>query len=252
MKLRQNGGIDQWPGDSIAAVSIVFDGTLPEHVRAAHLLSEFNTEGTFFAYAPHLLENIVGWKGAIEHGHELGNHALYGMADRDGLLPPLDSATVRSEVEDLDILLDELGATCSSIASPMVGSSVGEDGIPTLASVIEETIVKLNAEAFAEVFPNYSAARGALVGVNTGPIDCSNLRSFSADGLDGDSLCVLAQIGISQRAWTILTFGGAGNPVFDENALRRLLMWFDGKPIWVAPINRVVRHVTNSSVPVSR
>ncbi|MEQ1821329.1 MAG: hypothetical protein ABL949_02345 [Fimbriimonadaceae bacterium] len=229
----------------------MFDGTLPEHVRAAHLLSEFNVQGTFFAYAPNLLEDISGWRRAIELGHEIGNHALYGMADRDGLLPQLESTTVRSEVEELDTLLDELGVSCSSIASPMVGSIVGEDGVPTLASVIEETIVKLNAEQFADIFPDYSAARGALFGVNTSPIDCSNLQSFPADDLDGDSLCVLAQVGISQRAWTILTFGGAGNPVFDENALRRLLVWLDGKPIWVAPINRVVRHLTNRSVTIS-
>jgi peptidoglycan/xylan/chitin deacetylase (PgdA/CDA1 family) len=250
LKLRQNESINTWPGDSIAAISFAFDGTLAEHVSAARLLSEFNVCATFFAYAPNLLEDISGWREIAEAGHELGNHALYGLADRDGLLPELDPDAFFAELADLDALLSELGVNCATIACPMVSERTEDPGKPSITAVLEQAIGRMNDEQFEPFLPNYSAVRGPRIGVNTLPINPFDLRSFPADILDGDSLCVMAQIGISQRAWTILTFGGVGSPIFDEAALRRLLEWLQSKPVWVAPIQSVVRHVAAKSVPL--
>ncbi|MEQ1933874.1 MAG: hypothetical protein ABL962_08345 [Fimbriimonadaceae bacterium] len=214
------------------------------------MLSEFNMQGSFFAYAPNLLEDISAWR-EVAQGHELGNHALYGLADRDGLLPELDPDAFYAEVTDLDALLGEIGVSCTTIACPMVSTLADDTGLPSLGAIIEDTVVRLNDHQFAPILHNYSAARGPRIGVNTMPINPTDLHSFPADGLDGDSLCVLAQIGISQRAWTILTFGGAGNPVFDESALRRFLEWIQSKPVWIAPIRQVVRHLSGAGVVVS-
>ncbi len=67
------------------ALSFSFDDVEPSHYKViAPLLEQFDVRGTFFVNAG-LLENesIEGYKKALAHGHELGNHTFEHVKLKD-------------------------------------------------------------------------------------------------------------------------------------------------------------------------
>ena len=74
-----------WPNNRSMALSFSFDDVEPSHYKViAPLLEQFDVRGTFFVNAG-LLENesIEGYKKALAHGHELGNHTFEHVKLKD-------------------------------------------------------------------------------------------------------------------------------------------------------------------------
>lgn len=240
----------EWPDGKIAAISLTYDGTLPEHlIDALPALVENDLKGTFYAYPPNLLNDPDGWRSACRDGHEIGNHPLYEAVDKEGLLPELPFEAIEAEVEDGKHLCQELGCQNHSFAYPAVATFSDNEGLPVVPSMVRETIVRLNGLALNDaVEDHYEVARSPIDGFNLpGETDLLHVKSYSADGLDGESLTVLAQMGISQHAWVVLVFSGLMTSGFDPKAHQHLCRWLSKQhsSLFIAPVVDVAATISS-------
>jgi hypothetical protein len=114
-----DSGAFTWPGGATRAISLTYDGALPEHLELVFpLLERVSLKATFFATPTSLLKNPVAWRKVADAGHEIGNSSLYGVTV-DGRL---DNWTLQMVRDDLDMtqkmIEDVLGVTPRSFALP--------------------------------------------------------------------------------------------------------------------------------------
>src|SRR5262249_18348919 len=97
-----------WPKGSKAAISICYDGGLPEQLLLAEpLLRTLGLNASFFLSATFFLENPKAWAAMASHGHEIGNHSLFGVTGPDGELPNWTLEMVRTDLKWTESLLRE-------------------------------------------------------------------------------------------------------------------------------------------------
>jgi peptidoglycan/xylan/chitin deacetylase (PgdA/CDA1 family) len=108
-----------WPENKTAAISLTFDGGLPEHYElVAPILEEHGVQGTFFVTVPALLENPEAWRKLVAQGHEVGSHSLLGISER-GHLPAWTLEMVRDDIAATDKgIVEILGQPVTSFAMP--------------------------------------------------------------------------------------------------------------------------------------
>lgn len=64
-----------WPKYKRAALSITFDDARPSQLEnGIPLLDRYDLKGTFYVMSRAVEKNLDGWKSALAHGHEIGNH----------------------------------------------------------------------------------------------------------------------------------------------------------------------------------
>jgi len=87
-----------WPAGIRVAVSLTYDGALPEHLDVAGpTLESLGFRGTFFLSPTRTLENVQGWQTMAEAGHEMGNGCLLGVSD-EGRLPNWSLRMVEQDI----------------------------------------------------------------------------------------------------------------------------------------------------------
>jgi len=242
-----------WPTPFIAGVSLTYDGARPEHLdHAIPELERARLKGTFFIESGACAERIAEWRGAVELGHELGNGFLSNSTDSDGLIPHWPSGTLEDECRDADELIETIsGRKPTSFAHPCVRTEWSESGIPVVSEILGTTIMRINDEALAPLAASYTCARVPQDGFNPVPgFNPKRIRCYVADQLDGDSLCVLAHLGISQGAWVVFTFSGLRINPFLLDAHAQFVQWLAERreSVMVGTISEVVAGFGLSSV----
>lgn len=234
-----------WPGKARGGVSLTYDGALPEHLSdVVPVLDAHALRGTFFAYPPNLVQSALEWKRVAESGHELGNHCLMGLADRDGMLPDVDPVSALEDVIESERLFEELfpGAE-HSFARPAV-RGFGETLDPIVPPIIRSSILRLNDHVCELAIERFPAARAAQDGLNK-PGETSPLavRSMLADGLDAESLTLFVEFAMAQRSWVVFVFGGLRDSVFDPAAHEGLCRFLaaNQESVMTAPLVEIAR-----------
>ncbi len=232
-----------WPNKTVAAVSLAFDGTHSDHIRLRDELAVLGTQATFYCDAPGLLADVPGWKAAASYGHELGNHALLGACDPDGLIARMSAETVEAEILEMrDLLQETFGVGKHSAALPLVKTWPDDAGLPSVPDVIHRTIVRLNEETLLPALaPLYDAIRTPGGRFNAPEDNLQQLKTCRIDGLDAVSVGLIAQIAISQEAWVILSAQKA-----DYDTMIQIVKWLRRQPVWVAPVIEVANHLRES------
>ncbi len=230
----------RWPQDAVAAVSLTFDGGTPGTLAVRDGLHRHGTRATFYVDAPTLLGDIEGWRRASQAGHELGNHALLGACDDDGLIARMSQETLREEVAELeDLLRESFTEAVHSAALPLVKTWTDDAGIPSIPDVIQRTIVRLNEEALLPILSEQFGAIRTPGGRFFSPSDSLHeLPSCRVDGFDSIAIGLIAQIAISQKAWVILS---SSDP--DPASTMQIVKWLSRQPVWVAPVIEVAQFV---------
>ncbi len=237
-----------WPQNAHAAVSFAFDGAGGAHVSLRDDLKALGMAATFYCDAPGLLEDVAGWTAAVKHGHEIGNHALLGACDLDGLLARMSFDAISEEVDDFCALLrNTFGVKQHSAAMPLVKTWPDEAGLPAVPEVIHRTIVRLNDDALYPVLDTrYDTIRSPNGRFNAPEDDRKSLRTCRIDGLDAVSVGLIAQVAISQQAWVILSARHA-----EPATILQIANWLKRQDVWVAPVIQVAKHL-QESFPVAR
>jgi len=66
----------RWPAGKQAALSLTFDGARFSQVDTGlALLDKYGIKATFYVSVDNLEKRLEGWKRAVAHGHEIGNHS---------------------------------------------------------------------------------------------------------------------------------------------------------------------------------
>jgi hypothetical protein len=218
----------KWPDPYQGAVSLCYDGSLPNQLdQVVPLLDSLAFAGTFFSYPPNLIEAFSGWRDVASYGHEIANGFLWGITNADGLVPQWPQETLETEFLEAEALLQPLQPGHPlALSHPSVRTSWGANGLPAIEDVVASVSLKLNEECLGQLSHTAEVVRTARQGLNVrADLRFKELKCYVADELDGDSLCMLAHIALSQGAWLILVFNAMRDSSFDAEAHEQFCRW---------------------------
>lgn len=215
-------GESVWPDEARSAISLTFDGGLPEHLELVFpILEEHEVKATFFVTPPALLENPVAWKKVAQAGHEIGSHSFYKATDDGSLV-----------AWTLDMVREDLRMTEKGIAE------ICEVPVASFALPGEKTECA-EGDYMAVLSRLYSYIRSPLSHPNLAEtFDPHKIGSLFWRDLVGPVEAFLP----SEDNWNVVVF----EPFFEvgaeaaEDDLRFLLAHLaKRKDIWVAPMGVV-------------
>ncbi len=229
-------------GKKRGAVSLTYDGTSAEHLHhVLPLLAECGLHATFYANPATLLEAPQPWRKAWVHGHEIGNHSLYDLADSDGLLPELSPDIAFEDVRDTERLLEEFfPGTPRSFALPAVRGFT-ETLSPSVPLILRASIIRLNDQTCNRAASLFEVVRSPHDGLNRpGEVVLGAVKTMLGDGMDADSLCLVSEIAMSQGAWVVFVFDGLREQPMDRVAHAGFCRWLGEHrdEVEVAPLVR--------------
>jgi|GEM_PF-7134113 len=218
-----------WPKGAKAAVSLAFDGGLPEHVElVAPALDEHGLKGTFFVTVPNLLENPAKWKRLAENGHEIASHSLKGVTENGKLT-----------AWTFDMLRDDLRMTEKGIAE------ICEAPVTSFALPGEET--ECNEGDYKPILTHlYTAIRSPLSHPNPGvETDLLNVGSLFWEDLVGQIESYLPEHG----HWNVIVFErffGLDVQAAEDDLRFLIAHLVKHEEIWTAPVNAVSEWISHA------
>lgn len=224
-----------WPPGTVAAVSLTFDGGTRAQFNTLRCLAELGGRGTLYLDAPTFLDHLSEAQELAHEGVELGNLALNGATDEDGLIARMPETAIDDEVTSMKRLLLGMFDRRHSAAMPLVKTFIGDSGLPVIPQIIHRSIVRMNEEHLGGVLrSHYDVVRTPADGFNE-PTLTQDLKCYRADELDAVALGIVTQIAISQGHWLILSFG----PRADLSSVLTYARWLVRQPVWTAPVIEV-------------
>lgn len=209
------------------AVSLTYDGTSAAHLHdVVPVLEENRLRATFYASPPALLEAPQPWRKVWAQGHEIGNHSLFDLADGDGLLPETSPDAIYEDVRETERLLEELfPGTPRSFALPTVRGFT-ETLNPTVPPILRASIIRLNDQTCKRATSLFEVIRSPHDGLNRpGEVLLGAVRTMVADGMDRESLSLVTEIAMSQRAWIVFVFDGLRDHPMDRAVHEGFCKW---------------------------
>jgi hypothetical protein len=225
-----------WPMGARAAVSLSYDGGLPEQLFLAEpLLRAFGFHATFYLSATFFLENSRAWAGLASQGHEIGNHSLFGVTGPRGELPNWTLEMVETDLQMTESLLRDYlpGPHDRSFAYP------GDN--PITAEGPYESVVD----------HHFRWARTRQEGINHA-VFCNprSLRAVLSFGKSGAGLVQKAEETLELGAWAIFVFEGigAGNDSCGERDHELLLRHLAARQddFYIAPVREIADYVVRA------
>ncbi len=217
-----------WPGEAKAAISLTYDGGLPEHLYLVEpLLRTLEFNATFYLSATFFLENPRAWAALAGQGHEIGNHSLFGVTGPGGELPNWTLEMVETDLRHTELLLREFvpGQAERSFAYPGDNPITGEG---PYMSVVEE---------------NFHWARTMQEGLNHA-VFCKSqaLQVVRSQGLSGAGLIERAEEAIELGAWAVFVFEGIGQGERDHEILLRHLA-AKRSELYIGPVRDIAAYI---------
>ncbi|MCL5885089.1 MAG: polysaccharide deacetylase family protein [Deltaproteobacteria bacterium] len=218
--------ITSWPENKAGAVSLAFDDGCQSHASLGiPALDARGLKGTFF-----LVINDIGgyspawssWKNAAITGHEIASHTM-----SHPYLTSLSLTQVQSELAGAQAAIDAQipSRRCLSFAYPYgaLNSSV--------ASIARNI---------------YIASRGISCGLNSEPIDFSNVSACSPD--DGDDIYAQADAAEQQGKWLVafihsLDGGRDCWGSWEIDMWTTYLDYLKDKNLWVGTFGAAAKHI---------
>jgi len=224
-----------WPGGAKAAISLTYDGGLPDHLLLAEpLLRTLGLHATFYLSATFFLENPRAWASMADQGHEIGNHSLFGVTGPRGELPNWTLEMVGTDLQMTETLLHD------NLPGPAERSFAYPGDLPITAEGSYESVVDRH----------FKWARTRQDGLNHA-VFC-NLRSLlavSSFGQSGAGLVERAEEAMDLGAWCVFVFEGLGVGATscgegDHEVLLRHLA-SQGDDLYIAPVRDVAGYVSS-------
>jgi len=218
--------ITTWPDNRKGAVSLAFDDGCQSHVSLGiPALDARGYKGTFFLvidsigdYSP----SWNSWRSAAGAGHEIASHTM-----SHPWLTDLSSSQLQYEIVNSKAAIDTQipSQQCLSFSYPY---GVFNGSVASMAQSI------------------YIASRGISCGLNSDPIDFSNVKACSPD--DGDDIYDQADAAESQRKWLVafihsLDGGRDCWGSWEIDMWTTYLDYLKGKNLWVGTFGAAVKYI---------
>lgn len=226
-------------------MSLTFDGGTLAQFDALRLLADLGIRSTLYLDAPTFLDHLAASRDLANEGIELGNLALHGATDDDGLIARMPPETVLDEVESMKRLLLGMFDRRHSAALPLVKVLTGESGLPVIPQIIHRSIVRLNDDLVGNVLrERYDTIRTHRDGFNEA-VAQRELACYRGDCMDAVGLGLVTQIAHSQGSWLVLSFG----PKADLEPVQMFARWLVRQRIWIAPVIEVADWLAAAQQP---
>jgi peptidoglycan/xylan/chitin deacetylase (PgdA/CDA1 family) len=233
-----------WQGKQCAVVLTYDDAIDVDLDNALPTLDSLKLRGTFYLIgsAPAVSRRLGEWRRAAQHGHELGNHALFHPCDGSlpgrGFVTPdndLSKYTVSRAVAEIranNTLLHAIdGKTAHTFAYPCGDRQIG------------------GVYFYDQLKPDFVAARGVTSGLQTAAqVDLTNVDCYMINGQDSKYMIDLVKQ--AQQTHTLLVFlfhgvGGGHSLNVDLAAHRQLLHYLKAHEhdIDIAPMVEVAERI---------
>jgi hypothetical protein len=225
-----------WPDGAKAAVSLTYDGGLPDHLLLVEpLLRVLDMHATFYLSATFFLENPRAWAALATRGHEIGNHSLFGVTGPRGELTNWTLEMVDTDLHMTETLLRDYlpGPAERSFAYPGDNPITAEGPYD---SVVEQ---------------HFRWARTRQEGLNHA-VFCNprSLRAIPSFTMSGAGMVQKSEEALDLGAWIIFVFEGLGSGARScsdrdhELLLRHLAA---RRPdLYIAPVRDVAEYVVNA------
>lgn len=225
-----------WPDGAKAAISLTYDGGLPDHLMLAEpLLRVLGLRATFYLSATFFLENPRAWAALATQGHEIGNHSLFGVTGSRGELPNWTLEMVETDLQMTESLLRDY------LPGPAERSFAYPGDVPITSEGPYDGVVD----------QLFHWARTRQVGLNHA-IFCNPhaLRSLPSFDLSGAGMVQKAEEALDLGAWAIFVFEGigAGKDSCGERDHEVLLRHLAarGDELYIAPVRDVAEYVISA------
>lgn len=233
-----------WQGKQCAVVLTYDDAIDADLDNALPALDSLKLRGTFYLIgsAPAVAKRLPEWRRAAQHGHELGNHALFHPCDGSlpgrGFVTPdndLSKYTVSRAVAEIRAnitLLNAInGKMARTFAYPCGDRQIG------------------GVYFYDQLKPDFVAARGVTGGLQTAAqVDLNNVDCYMINGQNGQYMIDLVKQ--AQKSHTLLVFlfhgvGGGHSLNVDLAAHRQLLRYLKAheRDIDIAPMVEVAERI---------
>jgi hypothetical protein len=231
-----------WPDGKRAALSLTFDDArLSQADFGLPVLDEQNARATFYVSFGALEQRLDIWRGAIESGHEIGNHTTSHPCSgnfafsRHKALEEFSLERMEKELTDANAKIDELlGVTPRTFAYPCGQTFVGR------------------GENFQSYVPlvakHFRAGRGFNAESTNAPEFCdpAHLFGVDADNKSPDQLLEWVENAVRENAWLIFAahnVGPTSRQTISEESLAQLCEFARDNGIWLDTVSNVVEHV---------
>jgi peptidoglycan/xylan/chitin deacetylase (PgdA/CDA1 family) len=234
-----------WPEGKRMALSLSFDDARLSQVEGGTaLLDSFDVKGTFYVVPAQVAERLDGWKAAVAHGHEIGNHTLIHPCSgnypwsRQKALEDYTLKRIKKELADANEQIEKLlGVKPRVFAYPCGQSFVGR-GVNTKSFVPVVAKLFFTGRTYRDKTPN-------------DPLICdfAQLTGIDMDEQDFEDILPLLERAKQNNQWLILgghEMGEEGSQTTRLSMLRKLLQ-YAGDPahgVWVAPVGTVAGYVS--------
>ncbi len=237
-----------WPDGKKAALSLSFDDARQSQViQGTQLLNKYGVKATFYVVPEAMNPVLEGWKAAVAHGHEIGNHTLYHPCTgnfawaRDHALEDYTLDQMRQELETANQQIKNLlGVEPASYAYTCGQKFVGR-GKNT------KSYIPLIAELF-------SSGRGFLDETANAPgyLDLAQLTGIESDGKDFAEIRPILETAKQQGTWVVLSgheMADDGDQTTRLSMLEELITYAQdpANDIWLATVGEVAAYIEQQS-----
>jgi peptidoglycan-N-acetylglucosamine deacetylase len=233
-----------WPEGKKMALSLTFDDArLSQADTGIPLFDRYDVKATFYISPGSMLERLDIWKGAVDNGHEIGNHSMVHPCSgnfqwsRSRALENYTLYDMETELDSASRFIKEyLGVYPVSFAYPCGQTFVGR-GINT------KSYVPLVASMF-------DSGRGWLDGGpnDAGFTDMAQLRGVELDGKSFDQIIPLIEEAKKSGGWLILAgheIGSGGRQTSLTETIEAILQYATdpANGIWIDSVGRIASYV---------
>jgi sialate O-acetylesterase len=219
------------------AINIDLDNVIPA-------LDSLGLKGTFYIIgsSPVVNKRLNEWRIAAQHGHELGNHALFHPCD--GSLPSrtfvspdndLSKYTVTRAVEEIRVnntLLKAIdGKNIRTFAYPCGDLKIGD------------------VYFYNDLKNDFAGARGVSPGLQTAAqVDLTNIDCYAINGQSAEYMIDLVKKAQASHTLLVFLFHGVGgghsiNVSLDAHSKLIHYLKDNEKNIWIAPMVNVAEKI---------
>lgn len=233
-----------WNGKQCAVVLTYDDAIDIDLDNVIPALDSLGLKGTFYIIgsSPVVNKRLNEWRSAAQHGHELGNHALFHPCD--GSLPgrsfvspdnDLSKYTVTRAVEEIRVnntLLKAIdGKNLRTFAYPCGDLKIGD------------------VYFYNDLKNDFAGARGVSPGLQTAAqVDLTNIDCYAINGQSAEYMIDLVKKAQASHTLLVFLFHGVGgghsiNVSLDAHSKLIHYLKDNEKNIWIAPMVDVAEKI---------
>lgn len=239
----------EWPDGKKVALSLTFDDArLSQIDNGIPIFDKYGVKATFYVSPDAVPERLVGWKQAIESGHEIGNHSMTHPCTgnfpwaKEKVLEKMTLRDISLEMNEANQFVNEtLGITPVSFAYPCGQKFVGRGySLRSYIPVVDDIFI--SGRGWMDEGPN-----------DPGFCDLAQLTGMEMDNKSFEEVEVLLNNAKNQGAWLVLAgheIGEPGNQTTWSSMLEELCAYASDPDngIWIAPVGTIADYVKTHPV----